>query len=321
MTRARLADRIAEALLPLALLAVAVALLLPSEQVADRGDLMLAALVALTALGIAPRELWALRDRWPAVLALSLGPFAVLVPLAWAISRQFDSPVREGVLTLGVSSTEVAAVGLVALAAGDAALALGALTGSLIAAATVGPVLIGLLADTNASADASALLGRFGLVVLLPLAVGVAARTLWPRLARGEPWYAAGSTLAVVLLIYAALSGSGAGGDLLPALGASAAFLALSAVPALAAARVVSLDRRSAVAFAVALRDFAVAATLATQAFGARSATVGAIYGVLMLIAGALTTAALRHGEGPERNRFTFRDGDAAAHPGARGSR
>ena len=73
------------------------------------------------------------------MLALSLAPFAVLVPLAWAISRLFDSPVREGVLTLGMSSTEVAAVGLVALAAGDAALALGALTGSLIAAATIGP--------------------------------------------------------------------------------------------------------------------------------------------------------------------------------------
>ena len=295
MTGTRPADRIAEALLPLALVAVAAALLLPTEQVADRGDLMLAALVALTALGIAPRAIWELRSRWQAVLALSLAPFAVLVPLAWAIGRLFDSPVREGVLTLGMSSTEVAAVGLVALAAGDAALALGALTGSLIAAATIGPVLIGLLADTSASANTGELLGRFALVVLLPLAAGVTARALWPRLARGEPWYAAGSTLAVVALIYAALSGSNAGDDLLPALGASAAFLALSAIPALAAARIASRDRQSAVAFAVALRDFAVAATLATQAFGAPAASVGGIYGVLMLIAGALATATLRH--------------------------
>lgn len=204
-------------------------------------------------------------------------------------------------LSLGVSSTEVAAVGLVALAAGDAALALGALAGSLIAAATVGPVLIGLLADTDASADTGALLGRFALVVLLPLAAGIAARAAWPRLARGEPWFAAGSTLAVVVLIYAALSGSNARDDLLPALAASAAFLALSAIPALAAARLVRPDRRSTVAFAVALRDFAVAATLATQAFGAQAATVGGIYGVLMLIAGALATAALGHRERPTK--------------------
>jgi predicted Na+-dependent transporter len=237
------------------------------------------------------------------VLALSLAPFAVLVPLGWVLSRLFDSPVREGVLTLGMSSTEVAAVGLVALAGGDAALALGALAGSLIAAATVGPVLIGLLAGTSVSADTGALLGRFALVVLLPLAVGVAARAVRPRLARGEPCYAAGSTLAVVVLIYAALSGSSADEDLLPALGASAAFLALSTIPALAAVRVVSRDRQSAVAFAVALRDFAVAATLATQAFGTGAATVGGIYGVLMLVAGALATAALRHRD----NRSTQR--------------
>lgn len=187
-TRGCLADRIAAALLPLALVAAGAALLLPSEEATDRSDLVLAALVALTALGIAPRELWELRGRWQTVVALSLAPFAVLVPLACTISRLFESPVREGVLTLGMSSTEVAAVGLVALAAGDAALALGALTGSLIAAATVGPVLIGLLADTSSGVDTGSLLGRFALVVL---ANAVSARrssrsgagfsSRWPR--------------------------------------------------------------------------------------------------------------------------------------------
>lgn len=296
MTGEREADRVAGALLPLALAAIALALLLPSEEIAARGDLMLAALVALTALGIAPRALWDLHTRLRAVLALSLAPFLVLAPLAWGVSRLFDSPVREGVLTLGLSSTEVAAVGLVALAGGDAALALGGMAGSLIAAATVGPLLVGLLAADAASADTGALLGRFALVVQLPLAAGVVARTASPALARGTSWYAAGATLAVATLIYAALSGTSAGDDLAPALGASAAFLALSAIPAIAAARVVSPPRRSAVGFAVGLRDFAVAAALATQAFGTPAATVAGIYGVLMLIGGALTTALLRRG-------------------------
>jgi BASS family bile acid:Na+ symporter len=288
------ADRVAEALLPLALAAVGLALLLPSDQIAARGDLVLAALVALTALGIAPHELWALRDRGKAVLALSLLPFAVLVPLAWALSLLFDSPIREGVVTLGLSSTEVAAVGLVALAGGDAALALGALAGSLVVAATIGPLLVGLLAPDAAATDPAALLGRFALVVLLPLAAGVAARVVWTRLARGEPWFAAGSTVAVVVLIYASLSGTSPGTDLVPALAASAAFLALSAVPALAWARATSREQRPAVALAVGLRDFAVAATLATQAFGPPAATVAGVYGVLMLVAGALATAGLR---------------------------
>jgi hypothetical protein len=51
MRRTWLADRIAEALLPLALAAVGLALLLPSEETATRGDLVLAVLVLLTALG------------------------------------------------------------------------------------------------------------------------------------------------------------------------------------------------------------------------------------------------------------------------------
>jgi len=37
------------------------------------------------------------------------------VPLARLVSRPFSGAVRDGVLALGVSSTEVAAVGLVAL--------------------------------------------------------------------------------------------------------------------------------------------------------------------------------------------------------------
>ena len=171
-------------------------------------------------------------------------PFALLVPLAWAISLLFDSPLREGVLTLGLSSTEVAAVGLVALAGGDAALALGALAGSLVAAATVGPIVVGLLAADAAAADLAGLLGRFALVVLVPLAAGVAARVVWPRLTRGELWFAAGSTVAVAVLIYASLSGTEAGEDLSSALAASAVFLALFAVPALAWARLVSDDQR-----------------------------------------------------------------------------
>jgi hypothetical protein len=87
-----------------------------------------------------------------------------------------------------------------------------------------------------------------------------------------------------------------AGDHLAPALAASAAFLALSAIPALATARVVSPSQRPAVGLTVGLRDLAVAATLATQAFGTSAATVAGIYGVLMLITDALTTTTLRRG-------------------------
>src|SRR4051794_35689654 len=158
------ADRVAHAVLPLTLLAVAAAPVAPSATVAARSDVLLAALVALTALGIEPRRLEVLRRRPAAVLALSAGPLAVLVPVAWAIGRLFDGPTRDGVLALGVAPTEVAAVGLVALAAADAVLALAAVAGSLVVSAAAGPV---VLAAVGGSADVALgpLLGRFALVV------------------------------------------------------------------------------------------------------------------------------------------------------------
>jgi predicted Na+-dependent transporter len=287
----RRAERVAGAVLPLALVAAAAALAAPSEAVAERSDLLLAVLVALTALAIDPRRLWALRARAAEVVALSVGPFAVLVPVALALGRAFDGAVRDGVLALGVAPTEVAAVGLVTLAGADAVLTLAVVAGSLVASAALGPVLLAALGGSDA-AGLGPLLGHFALVVLVPLAAGLAARALWPRIARGEPEYAAGSSLAVAALVYAALSGAAAGGGALgPAAIAGAAFLVASAAVA-----AVLLRRASdpAPAFCLGMRDFAVAAALAAEAFGPRAAVVAGVYGVLMLIAGVGLAARVR---------------------------
>ena len=286
----RRAERIAGAVLALTLAAAAAALAAPSRAVAERADLLLAVLVALTALGIDPGRL--LRAPPGPVLALSAGPPVVLVPMAWALGRAFDGPVRDGVLALGVAPTEVAAVGLVALAGADAALALAVVAGSLVASAALGPVLLATLGG-GGGADLGPLLGHFALVVLVPLAAGLAARALWPRLARGEPEYAAGSAVAVAALVYAALSGTAASGTggLGTAVIAGAAFLAASAAVA-AVARRRAAD--PAPAFCLGMRDFAVAAALAAEAFGPRAAVVPGVYGVLMLIAGAGLAAHVR---------------------------
>jgi predicted Na+-dependent transporter len=176
----RRAERVAGAVLPLTLLAAAAALLVPSRAVAERSDLLLAVLVALTALSIDPRELFGLRRRAVAVIALAAGPLLVLVPLAWAVGRLFDGGVRDGVLALGVAPTEVAAVGLVALAGADAVLALAVVTGSLVASAALGPVLLAALGGSR-DVDLVPLLVHFSLVVLVPLAAGLAARWLRRR--------------------------------------------------------------------------------------------------------------------------------------------
>jgi BASS family bile acid:Na+ symporter len=297
---ARAGDR----LLALAAAAAALALLAPSGALAAHSDLVLAALVAFTALGIAPAQLATLADRAGAVAALVGVPFVLLVPLAWLVARPFSGPVHDGVLALGVSSTEVAAVGLVALSGGSAVLALGALTGSLVVSALAGPVLLGALAGGAADIAVGALVVRFALVVLTPLAAGLAVRAALPRLERAEPELGGLATIAVAVLVYAAMSGAQEGADLAPAAAASALFLAACALPALAWAALAPVDLRPTGTLVIGLRDFAVAAALAAQAFGPAAATVAGVYGVLMLLVGAGAAHALPAlGSRPVRQR------------------
>jgi BASS family bile acid:Na+ symporter len=286
--------RASDWLLALAVAAVALALVVPSGALAARSDVVLAALVALTALGIAPAQLATLSERRFALGTLVLAPFAVLVPLAWLISRLFSGPTHDGVLALGISSTEVAAVGLVALAGGSAVLAVGGLAGSLVLSALVGPVVLGALAGGASDVAVGALVARFALVVVVPLVAGLLARAALPRLEEVEDELGGMATIAVVVLVYAAVSGAQTGDDLLPALAASALFLAGSAIPAAAWAVLAPAELRWTGAFVIELRDFAVAATLAAQAFSPAAATVCGVYGVLMLLVGAAASRNVR---------------------------
>jgi bile acid:Na+ symporter, BASS family len=280
-------------LLALAVVAVVLALVVPSSEVAARSDVVLAALVAFTALGIAPAQLATLSERRIALGALILAPFVVLVGLAWLVSRLFSGATHDGVLALGVSSTEVAAVGLVALSGGSAVLALGGLAGSLVVSALLGPVLLGALAGGASDVAVGELVVRFTLVVVVPLVAGLIARAALPRLEDAEEELSGMATVAVAVLVYAAVSGANTGHDLLPALAASALFLAGSAFPAAAWTVVAPAELRWTGAFVIELRDFAVAATLAAQAFSPAAATVCGVYGVLMLLVGAAAARAM----------------------------
>ncbi|HEX3510256.1 MAG TPA: hypothetical protein VHT27_04065, partial [Solirubrobacteraceae bacterium] len=106
---------------PLALLAALAALVAPSDWFAGRADVLLAVLVLATALGIGLSDLLRLHAHLRMLAALSILPILVLGASAWLLGRPFAAPVRDGLLAVGLSSSEVAAVGLVALAGADAA--------------------------------------------------------------------------------------------------------------------------------------------------------------------------------------------------------
>jgi predicted Na+-dependent transporter len=300
-------------ILPLTLVATALALLVPSGAIAGRSDVLLALLVLATALGIPWSELTALRSRAATVALLSIGPLVVLAAFAWALGHAFGSFTREGLVAVGLSSSEVASVGLTALAGADATVALGAVAGSLVLAALAGPVAIGWLAGAHGHAHGGSghLLARFALVVLAPLCVGVAVRSVrasgaW--LARHDDERDGVAAFTVIVLVYAALSGTHGSHGLGSALLASVCFCAGSAVlgwawhawatrePPTAGRRRGQPDPTTAVpgALAIGMRDFAVAAALASQAFGTRAAVVPGVYGVVMLVAGTAFVTLVR---------------------------
>ena len=274
--------------LPLVLIAAGTGLLWPSVEVADRSDLILAALVLAVALTIDPRRLRTVaRAR---VAAAVLLPLALLLPLAIALAALFGEATHDGLIALGLSSTEVATAGLVALAGGDAALALTVVTLSLGLTAVAAPVLAPLLVDTSiAPGD---LLVRFSLVVLVPLAAGlvIRARVAEPRL---EAWADRAAMLALALLVYAALGDLGDVSRLGSAVAASALFLAGSIVLAVLLRPL--LGGTPTGGFVFGLRDFAVAAALAGQFATPGAAATPAVYGVLMLTLASAATTALRH--------------------------
>jgi bile acid:Na+ symporter, BASS family len=301
VTRALLA--VTRLILPLTLVAAALALLVPSGAIAARSDVLLGLLVLATALGIPWSELTALRARAGTVALLSVVPLVVLAAFAWALGHAFGTDTRDGLLAVGLSSSEVASVGLTALAGADATIALGAVTGSLVLAALAGPAAIGWLAGGHGHGGSGHLLARFALVVLAPLVVGVAVRTMRPAgawIARHDGERDGIAALAVIVLVYASLSGTHGSHGLGAALVASVAFCAGSAAlgwlwharlsPSTAAATPGAL--------AIGMRDFAVAAALAGQAFGTRAAVVPGVYGVVMLVAGTAFVTVTRRRPG-----------------------
>ncbi len=294
----RLLVKLADFVAPLAIVAVILARLVPSRTLSGDSDWLLAALVLVTAVQIDPRQLSGLRRRLPVIIGLAVGVLLVDTALAWLVSRLFTGPTRDGILSLGLASTEVASVGLIGLAGGETVLALGILTVSLVVSAILGPLLAGTLAHTTGGGGSLDVLGRFAMVVLLPLAAGLAIRAARPQLQRVEGEANGLSALAVCALLYAAVSGVSGGHQLLNGLLGSAIFIIVAAAFGGVLARGLRagglrLDP-AVVVFTTTLRDFAVAATLARQAFGSAAAGVGGVYGALMLLTGAWAATLLR---------------------------
>ena len=243
-------------------------------------NVLLAVLVFATAVTIEPAALRRLAAAWRPLFAALVVGVTVLPALSWAVSRMVAAgSLRDGVLTVGLAPCEIASVATTAMAGGEAALAAGVLIGSTVAAvALAGPILA--LEAGHAGFSPGGIIVDLALVVALPLTVGIVLRSWVPltagvlSTARAGRAASAVALFAVAAALVAFLAGSAATGRLLGA----------RTRPATAAALLLTTS----------MRDFAIAAGLATAAFGPAAAAPLGLYGIFVLVWGTAAAGVLR---------------------------
>jgi len=274
----------------------------PLAWLADRQgiNVLLAVLVFATAVSIEPAALGRLASALRSLLAAVVTGITVLPALSWAVSRMVAAgSLRDGVMAVGLAPCEIASVATTAMAGGEAAVSAGVLIGSTVAAvALAGPILT--LEAGHAGVSPGGIIANLALVVALPLAVGIVLRAWVPpaarvleseRSERAAAGVALFSVAALVALIAAEVHLSA---RYAAVTGALVVFLLCSAV----VGRVLGARTRQAAATALLLttsmRDFAIAAGLATSAFGAAAAAPLGLYGILVLVWGTAVAGVLR---------------------------
>jgi len=255
-------------------------------------NIALVVLVAAVGLGLPTTALAQARAEWRLVLVAILLGALVLPVVAWLAGWVVPAgPLRLGVLAAGVAPSEVAAVALAGLAGGRAAVSAAVLIGStVLSILTAGPVLQ-LLAGPGHGLSSVGLLWSLVRVVAVPLALGAVFRARLPdRLApRADNISAVISSAAVLVLIWLVAGQAHLNVSYLQAGVALLLYLAGSTVLGALIGRGLPGPDKISLVLPIAMRDFAIAAGIATAAFGAPAAAALGIYGVLVLVFGAAT--------------------------------
>ena len=257
-------------------------------------NVLLAILVLATAVTVDAGAFGALRSaRWRLLAALGLG-IAVLPALSWAVAQIVPAgSLRQGVMVIGLAPCEIASVATTRMARGQPALSAVALVGStVLAVALAGPILS--LEAAGATVHPAHIISNLALVVALPLAAGIALRTRWPAVARVEPVSNSVATAAVALLVALIAAQVHLGLDYFSVLGASLLFLAATAALGWALGLRAPPSASVALLLTTSMRDFAIAAGLASAAFGAAAAAPLGLYGIVVLVWGTAVAGALR---------------------------
>ncbi len=297
---ARLAGFLDRFLLPLVLISagLGVALPGPGRRLDANGAILitLAVLVFCTGSSVTFADISSVRGASRRMVLVLAATTAVLPLLAWLASRLVSEPaLRGGVLAAGVAPVEVASVALTGLAGGEVGVAAGLLiTSTLLTVFLAGPIL--RLLGAHSAMSQVGLLSTLAFVVALPLIAGCALRTLDPFGGRERSLVGILGIASLLMLLWEVASELRlhASDGLVAA--ALLAYLAGAAVLGWLLALGMPSQRRTAVILPTAMRDFAVAAGIAASAFGIAAAAPLGIYGVMVLVFGAIAVHTAKRG-------------------------
>jgi predicted Na+-dependent transporter len=257
-------------------------------------DVFLVALVFCTALTIEPRTLRRLPAAWRRLSVALLAGITALPALSWLAAHLVGAgTLREGVMTIGLAPCEIASIATTAMAGGDIALAGGILVGStLLTVGLAGPI---LATESSAGTINSVhVLVNLLCIVALPLGAGIALRCLHHLPAPAIHVASGTSTLSLAVLVALVAAEVHFTATYFGVELAIVAFMAASAGLGLLLGRGDDRGARHALLLTTSMRDFAIAAGLATAAFGPKAAAALGLYGITVLLWGTGAAGFLR---------------------------
>jgi len=249
-------------------------------------DVFLVILVFFTALTIEPDTLRDLPAAWRRLSVALLAGITVLPALSWSVAHLVTAGhLRDGVTAIGLAPCEIASIATTAMAGGDVALAGGLLLGSTVLTVVLaGPI---LAAEASGTAlDPWLILVNLLCIVAVPLGAGVAVRGALAPPRKIIEAASTVSTLSVAALVALVAAEVHFARSYVAVLVAIVTFVVASAAVGLLVGRGAPRRAREALLLTLSMRDFAIAAGLATAAFGPDVAAPLGLYGIVVLVWG-----------------------------------
>lgn len=289
--------RIANALVPLLLLLTALALgwYRPQWLVPLRPGIVpgLAIIMFVMGMALTGAQVVAML-RQPRWLVLGVVLQYLIMPLAaWGLAAVLALPkgLAVGLVLVGTCPGGTASNVMVYLARGNLALSVAMTTVSTLASPLLTPLLAWLLLSTSVDVPLGDMLRSIVLVVILPLTVGMVARSRWPRLASdGDRWLARLAMLIVALIVGTIVA---LNREALPGVGALLLLavvlhngIGLGAGYALAILLGADPQTRRAIALEVGMQNSGLATVLALKFFAPLAALPAALFSVWHNVSG-----------------------------------